>query len=662
MASTKAQKINENLPEMRWLLLGLILVTAVLLFLNLPQPWPQMAAFALIALWPMLSWSRLLAGDWFERLLFGGAAALLLNMLWALLVSYLPGESPVWLRLIGPVLIAAGPLWKTAVTPSTDFTFNKQEWVWLGLLFVLVIGLRIANLSYSEFQGDEGVIMVRAANILAGNNSEIFLHQKGPVEILLPISLWGLSSTINEFWARILFAWAGILSVGAVVAVARRWFGSSTAIVAGYLFAIVGFSIAFSRIVQYQSLVVLWGAMALFLAICYVKTEKSWNLILAALFLAAGLLAHYDAVLVAPAIAWLLIAHVVKTKRFVWWHWLAAMGVGMAVLAAFYIPFFLNPNFGRTGQYLLGARLGVSESTGIFSWSGPAFWQMITLYNSTYFVLGLAVLLLLGIGFSLRVYRNVTAVLYFAAPFLFYLLIVVDPRTHVYTIFPGAVILAALALVRMWHWLTAKSRPLSYVVAACFGAWFVVSTVYVYLMFIDNSPERMRTWAENKPVGYWTTWEEPPLYGLFGFPHQAGWRSAANLVAETGLPYASNEEEEITNWYMRQAPRTYCPTYESFVLAENVQDVVPYDEAHLADFSVAHEVMVNGRSTLQIFSQETTTGVQTHPVTNEPLWLSPTDAIPSTHGGENFVEITLGDEQVRLLGYDVDLDGGASGW
>ncbi|MBE2222087.1 MAG: glycosyltransferase family 39 protein [Anaerolineae bacterium] len=664
MRVNKEQKLGRHLPDVRWLLLGLILATAVLLFLNLPQPWPQLAAFTLIALWSLLSWSHLLAGDWFERLLFAGAAALLLNMLWVLLVSYIPGEIPVWLWVMGPVVIAAGPLLKTAhtehvevaVVPSHDVAFSKREWGWLGLLFLLAISLRIVNLSYSEFQGDEGVIMVRAANILAGNKAALFLHQKGPVEILLPLGLWGLNSTINEFWARILFAWAGILSVGAVVAVARRWFGSAVAIWAGYLFAIVGFSIAFSRIVQYQSLVVLWGALALFCAIRYTKTEKGWDLVWSALFLAAGLLAHYDAVLVAPAVAWLLGAHVVKTRRFVWLHWVAAMGVGTAVLAAFYVPFMTNPNFGRTGQYLLGARLGVSESTGIFSWSGPAFWQMITLYNSTYFVIGLALLLLFGLWFSLRAYRNVTAVLYFAAPFLFYLLVVVDPRTHVYTIFPGAVILAALALVTIWQWLTAKSRPLSYVLAACFGVWFAVSALYVYLMFIDHSPERMRTWAENRPVGYWTTWQEPPLYGLFGFPHQAGWRSAADLVANTGLPYASNEEEEITNWYMKQSPRTYCPDLQTFILAADVQDAVPYDETRLVDFSVAHEVVGNGRSTLQIFTREKVEQMQTHSITNDSLWLSPTEAVPSTFGGENPVNVTLGDEQVHLLGYDADLN------
>ena len=83
----KERDTGNNLPDLGWILLGLILATAVLLFLNLPQPWPQTAAFALIAIWPMLAWARLIAADGFERLLFGGAVALLLNMLWALLLS-----------------------------------------------------------------------------------------------------------------------------------------------------------------------------------------------------------------------------------------------------------------------------------------------------------------------------------------------------------------------------------------------------------------------------------------------------------------------------------------------------------------------------------------------------------------------------------------------
>ena len=642
--------------NLRWLSLGLIFATAIILLLDFPPPLPQFVGFLLIAIWPMLTWSRLFSSDWLERLLIGGSVALLLNMLWALLLSYFLINDSVWLRLIGPVLIACGPLLKTAVLPTDDISFTKREWEYIVFLFLLVCGLRIFNLSYSEFQGDEGVIMVRAASILTGDNTELFLHQKGPVEILLPISLWGLTDTINEFWTRILFAWAGIISVGSVIAVARRWFGTSAGITAGYLFAIVGFSIAFSRIVQYQSLVMLWGAMALLMAIRYIKTEKLKDLIWSALFLAAGLLAHYDAILVAPAIGWLLIAHVIKTKRIYWSHWMMATIVGTAVLAAFYIPFITNPNFGRTGQYLLGARIGVSESTGIFSWSGPAFWQMVTLYNSTYFILGLALLVIFGIWVSFRSYRNVPAVLYFVIPFIFYLFIVVDPRTHVYTAFPGAAILGALALQTGWNWLKQRSLPATIVFATCVVVWFAISTVYVYLIFVDHSPERVRTWAENRPAGYWKTWEEPPEFGLFGFPHQAGWRDVGASLSEDSFPYASNEEEEITNWYMKQAARTHCLDYKTFLLAADVQDEIPYDVSHLNSYSLAQQFEINGRDSLQIYTQNDVSAIQPISVSGDALWVSPEEVAPPMATGADFVEKILGDEHVNLLGYDLELE------
>ncbi|MCA9923325.1 MAG: hypothetical protein KC421_13180, partial [Anaerolineales bacterium] len=76
-----------------------------------------------------------------------------------------------------------------------------------------------------------------------------------------------------------------------------------------------------------------------------------------------------------------------------------------------------------------------------------------------------------------------------------------------------------------------------------------------------------------------TTWDAPPQFGLFGFPYQAGWRAVGDLPL--ALPYASNEEEEITNVYMAQANRTHCPDFNTFILTQHVQDEVPYDPAWL---------------------------------------------------------------------------------
>ncbi|MCZ7668408.1 MAG: hypothetical protein M5U34_15050 [Chloroflexi bacterium] len=55
---------------------------------------------------------------------------------------------------------------------------------------------------------------MRAAAMITGDEAEIFLHQKGPVEILLPLSLWTLAGSINEFWARLPFCLGQPVGVG----------------------------------------------------------------------------------------------------------------------------------------------------------------------------------------------------------------------------------------------------------------------------------------------------------------------------------------------------------------------------------------------------------------------------------------------------------------
>ena len=71
-----------------------------------------------------------------------------------------------------------------------------------------------------------------------------------------------------------------------------------------------GFAVAFARIMQYQSFVMMWGLLALVAAVWYGRDGRFQHLFLAGMFLAAGLLAHYDAILFAPAVGWLLLARV----------------------------------------------------------------------------------------------------------------------------------------------------------------------------------------------------------------------------------------------------------------------------------------------------------------------------------------------------------------
>lgn len=607
----------------------ILLLATLLSVALLGTPAGPLGAFLLLWLLPIFSWRLWLPG----RDLTVAGLVILFNMLLTLLLALWPGGlgRPA-LLLMALLTLWLPQLWQRFAKKDgqkAEQPMPKLTWP-IALVLLLAVALRLGNMGYKEFQGDEGLIMSRAAASLMGDEQELFLHQKGPAEILLPMAMWGLSGRINEFWSRLPFTWASCLAVIAVMSLTGRWFGRPAGILAGLLLALNGFAIAFGRIVQYQSLVMLWGALALLQADHYRQAGRRSDLILTTLFAAGGLLAHYDTVLVLPAVAWLV------WRRGQWADWLPAGTVGLFVLAIFYLPFSLSPSFAATSRYLLDDRVG----GGWLKWSFPAGWHTATFYNSSWFVVGLAVLALAGVWSLWRQRAHFALLLAVAVPLFFYTFLVADPRTHVYTIFPALTILAAAGATYFrlhWSWL---------------AIFALVSGLYVFLIFVDTNPERQRTWAENRPAFYPTTWSELPTYGLFGFPYQAGWRVVADLLP--ALPYASNEEGEITNWYMAQAPRTYCPDFETFIVAENVQDSLPFDPAGLQSLFLRYQITVNGRPKLAIYSRSPGREPEVIEAAGSGRWLTPAQMAPLRPEPQYPLAAELGPNQVRLLGYDVD--------
>lgn len=606
--------------------------------------------FVLLWLFPALLWSLWLQGPRVERFLSGAGLGLVVPVLLVLLASYLPGPlSPLMLAAVA-LMANLMPLIATVLHANTaDKADDSPSWsstalFALSLILFLSLLLRLVNIDYKEFQGDEGVIMVRAAQVLAGDELGLLRHQKGPVEILIPLIPWGLGGAVNELWARAPFVWAGLLSVLAVAAVGARLSQGSGGLLAALLYTIGGFSIAFSRIVQYQSFVILWSLLSVLHAFRYRHSGPLLDLTLTTVFLAAGLLAHYDAILFAPAIGLLIVGRWRQAPQRWYVHAVVAFLVGAAVVAAFYLPYLANPTFGGTGSYLLNDRIGGS----LFSWSAPLVWRMSTFYNSTYYVLLLLFLAAVGTLAFKWPKGRMPAFLFVFVPLLFYTLVVADPRTHVYTVFPGLALMAGLGALALWR--ARRRRPrVVWPAAGLFALLFSLSLWYVLLLFVDVTPERQRTWPENRSPFFPTTWSEPPQYGLFGFPHQAGWRLAPALVTE--MPYASNEEAEITDWYMAQAPRTHCPDYETFFVAARAQDALPYDEAEVSEMHLQTVVTVNDQPGLQIFDRHLDS-MPAHSIEAKAheLWRAPQEVVPRQSVGDVPMNVTLGGE-IKLLGY-----------
>jgi hypothetical protein len=183
----------------------------------------------------------------------------------------------------------------------------------------------------------------------------------------------------------------------------------------------------------------------------------------------------------------------------------------------------------------------------------------------------------------------------------------------------------------------------------------LVIALYPYLLFVDVSQERQRNWSENRPFPslYWTTWDEPPEFGLFGFPHQAGWRAVGQLLSEDQLPYASNEEREITSWYTGHALRTHCPNFKTLIIAENAQDEVPIEPSWFDGLNLNVKLLVLGQETMRLYGREYRERPRLIDASKATNWFSPDEIAPPVRKGAYPVGITFG-SKASLLGYDID--------
>jgi len=256
--------------------------------------------------------------------------------------------------------------------------------------------------------------------------------------------------------------------------------------------------------------------------------------------------------------------------------------------------------------------------------------------------------------------------LWFGVPFLFYYFLVWDPRTHVLNVFPGAALLAASTLDHLvrtapWPPRLVNSLPLRLAVTVPQVAIFLFLAYYPYLMFVQHSPEIRRTWPAHQPALFWRPTGETPLFGYFGFPYRAGWKVVGTLLEEGVLSgvYASNEEQEITGWYTREAQRTYCATPEWVLVARNVQDEVSISQYELkTSYYVWGEIRVAGEPKLWLFRRGSS---DTPPLTfHVENYVSRFDArtrsgsvVPSLPTETTLTDYTLGD-LIRLWGYRLD--------
>jgi hypothetical protein len=595
----------------------------------------SVAALVLAGLAPGILIVDLLIGDGeapptpAEALLYGLGVGYGVIVVVMLALSYLPGGIDRWLALAvfdGLLIACTGLLWRRhrrSRQPATRVAslppapvgrlFGLQPIVLAGGLVLLLLGgyLRFAGLGYAEFHGDEARGALRAAALLQGYEDVLFLHKKGPTEIVLPALTFALIGHLDETTARLPLAVANLAALGAVWLLGWRLLNPLAGWLAAFLLSFDGYLIAFARFLQYQSVVVLTSVLVMAILVRVWREPKGVMryLVLAALLWATGLLSHYDALSIAPPVLFVLGAmlwgrrlspgELVRAA-------LPAVAVGGGLLALFYLPYLLHPRFESTLTYLVDQRF---VAGGRFPHNGlHDILRRSLVYNSVYYVGFLAVatglalvwawrqgfdrlwgavfggLLVFLMGVTLwqttwlRFEGVDLALLPFAlalvplwlAPKLraqerllwlwFGLLLLVTlfgmalARTHIYVFFAPWALLVGALMAGAWF---ALRRWTGGAPAYALGGLVLISLalsfgLYDYWYYAHTRVEVLRTWPDHAPPGYWTPPYTAEVDSLYGFPVQNGWKVVGALYADGALDgdYETNQRYAwVPHWY-----------------------------------------------------------------------------------------------------------------
>jgi hypothetical protein len=450
--------------------------------------------------------------------------------------------------------------------------------------------------------------------------------------------------------------------------------------------------------------------------------------------LATGLLYHYEAVIALLPATWLL---------FCLWRlhggspWLATaqlarqlllpLGVGVGVLASFYLPFIRDPEFFRdTYAYIFDYRLaGHTVPEGLAVIAGRS-----TLYSSSYYfwtLVGLTVLGLLAvyhrytprplrvvltallvavlglliwdpIAFTAAPWRLApllvtvlflpgwvaphiaaaerAAWLWFGVTLIGVLFFVKKPGTHVYIFFIPWALVAGMVVGQLWEasYLRWGERMVRGLVAPLLVLLALLFGNYVRQLFVVNEVEVLRTWDENRPVGYWTSYDSPAFESIFGFPIRNGWQTVATLY-DQGVMQGRFETNDrfsmVPDWYLRG--EEYCARDEGKYYL-----IVPYplpvdraivDEQRRAlddKYTLWGTVTTNGQPHMEIYTRRDAVDLQAGTPPYEFRSEEYVDYFnrqllaPFTRNGPlgaqpipNPTAIGFGD-QISLIGYQVD--------
>jgi hypothetical protein len=616
------------------LFLALLAGNAIILYADLRWVWLRFPA-ALGLMFGLPGWAWLPPLGWMqtnrglERMFLVLGLSSLLSAAALLIALILPGpftETPALVAL--NLTILSGLLFQLTQNSTLSTQNFKLEWpsrpVLLFLLAILAVATvtRLTRLGYAEFHEDELENMRLIVRAFKGEEYAPFLDSKGPIHWLLPAGLWYLNGWVNEGIARTPVLVTSLLLIPALYALGRRMSNGrdSVGLVAAGLVALNGFFVAYARHVENQSLIVFWGALAMWFAYRYWREGIPHFLIWLALALAIGLIAHPDVLLYLPVFGYVIWLKVWPDRR-TWrsqWFWLLAAGLLFGGLVGlFYIPYLTDPNINVVYQYFGQDRVGTSlfynrvanvfDQDQLYStrYHAPVlvvllFWLLtrqfsrwqrwgwlvlaalslammttvvwpnlwltdgVNLAFVPYALLTLIVLFMPQTTFEIK-----TLLLWFMVPMGVLVFLAKDAADHIQVAYTGWSLLVALALTDLWACLSAQQQPplmFKLLKASLILVLTVIASLILFYQFLAFDSTVTVYWrakidSETNANSLYNL-----IYGsiprprkIFSNPRLGGWKVVGYLW-ETGVLSGDfrsiNESFAVPIWYTFQTPRS----------------------------------------------------------------------------------------------------------
>ena len=428
-----------------------------------------------------------------------------------------------------------------------------------GILFLLLLCaaiLRLVNLGYSDYQGDE----TQALYIPKGQTFSQFVlsQRRAPGQFVVTMLVRGLSKNYSsEFVTRLPFAIFSIFSCYVFFIFVKKLLNEKAAVYSLIFFVTNGLFVALSRIVQYQSLVMLLMFLVLYQLLLLLEDNKIKHLYIAGILWGLSFLVHSDSVYFFPMALFLVLEWIKKNKmdlKITFKKMIIPVILGLSVMLIFYGPYLLNlPT--DTLNYWKG-RIEGTHQANVVNNSRYLFEVYQPIYTSHLYIIASVVgaFILMKGSKSINLNSKLGLISWFLFSFLFMEFAVEVPGTHIYTYLIPATIFMGVFFSYLEDFVShhiKKILPLYYfAVIIMFFFLFFQS----YAIFVDH--KREYPWQTER----FLVWDFPSLnpvfkLSLFGFPYNRNWEGISEYITGDGRSfyYASNEK--------RALPRYYLPDY-----------------------------------------------------------------------------------------------------